>query len=79
MAYVFLQTVLVPQPSDDPNDPLNWSSFKKHMILTIVALGAFCGDFGSGAGIPDVVLQSKLWHMTANQVNYTGNLNVVML
>ena len=24
--------VLVPQPSDDPNDPLNWPSWKKHMV-----------------------------------------------
>ena len=23
--------VLVPQPSDDPNDPLNWPKWKKHM------------------------------------------------
>ena len=24
--------VLVPQPSDDPNDPLNWSRWKKHLV-----------------------------------------------
>ncbi len=24
--------VLVPQPSDDPNDPLNWPQWKKHMV-----------------------------------------------
>ena len=24
--------VLVPQPSDDPNDPLNWPKWKKHMV-----------------------------------------------
>lgn len=46
------QTILVPQPSSDPNDPLNWSTFKKHSILLIVALAAFGGDFQSGAGIP---------------------------
>lgn len=27
------QTVLIPQPSDDPDDPLNWSWAKKHMVL----------------------------------------------
>jgi hypothetical protein len=27
------QTVLIPQPSDDPDDPLNWSFGKKHMVL----------------------------------------------
>lgn len=27
---------LHPQPTSDPLDPLNWSSFKKHTILAIV-------------------------------------------
>lgn len=27
---------LHPQPTSDPLDPLNWSSFKKHLILAIV-------------------------------------------
>lgn len=31
--------VLVPQPTDDPNDPLNWSKFEKHSILCIICLG----------------------------------------
>ena len=35
-----LNVILVPQPSDDPNDPLNWSTFEKHVILFILALGA---------------------------------------
>jgi hypothetical protein len=33
---------LVPQPSDDPNDPLNWSYTKKYFILIILtALSLF--------------------------------------
>lgn len=31
--------VLAPQPSEDPNDPLNWSSTKKLMILIIIGFG----------------------------------------
>lgn len=31
--------VLNPQPSDDPNDPLNWSGREKHAILAILAFG----------------------------------------
>ena len=27
-----LHIVLVPQPSDDPNDPLNWPAWKKHSV-----------------------------------------------
>lgn len=32
--------VLVPQPSEDPNDPLNWSSTKKISIMAIVGFGS---------------------------------------
>lgn len=45
-----LQTVLVPQPSDDPRDPLNWAERKKFAILLVIAFAAFIGDFQSGAG-----------------------------
>ncbi|KAF5699381.1 major facilitator superfamily transporter [Fusarium mundagurra] len=31
--------VLVPQPSNDPNDPLNWSSVKKTAVFSIILLG----------------------------------------
>lgn len=30
-------TTLIPQPSDDPNDPLNWSQTKKNVILFVVS------------------------------------------
>jgi hypothetical protein len=32
--------VLTPQPSEDPNDPLNWPMWKKEMIVAILCLGA---------------------------------------
>jgi len=39
--------ILVPQPSDDPNDPLNWPLWKKDIILLIVGLSAaVVGAFG---------------------------------
>ncbi|KAJ5032711.1 uncharacterized protein L3040_009305 [Drepanopeziza brunnea f. sp. 'multigermtubi'] len=31
--------VLVPQPSDDPNDPLNWSFYKKLFIMLTLGFG----------------------------------------
>ena len=49
------------------------------MILFILALSAFCADFGSGAGVPCIVLQGKEWNMDPNVVNYAGNLNVLMM
>ncbi|KAF7502229.1 hypothetical protein GJ744_006427 [Endocarpon pusillum] len=32
--------ILVPQPSDDPNDPLNWPLWKRDMILGILSLAS---------------------------------------
>lgn len=31
--------ILAPQPSEDPNDPLNWSFLKKHLVLSIIFFG----------------------------------------
>ena len=31
--------VLSPQPSEDPNDPLNWSSVKKNLVLSVIFFG----------------------------------------
>ncbi|KAJ9626975.1 hypothetical protein H2203_003433 [Taxawa tesnikishii (nom. ined.)] len=35
---------LFPVPADDPNDPLQWSNFKKTMILIICSLYSFFGN-----------------------------------
>lgn len=35
---------LYPVPSEDPNDPLQWSNSKKTMILIIVSLYSFLGN-----------------------------------
>lgn len=43
-------TILVPQPSSDPNDPLNWSVMKKHVFLFVIAVTAFLPDYGSSTG-----------------------------
>lgn len=72
-------TVLIPQPSTDPNDPLNWSWTKKHLMLAVVSFTAFLGDYGSGAGIPLIVLQGEEWGLSPAKVNEAGNLNVLML
>lgn len=72
-------TVLIPQPSSDPNDPLNWSWRKKHLMLAVISMTAFLGDFGSAAGIPLIVVQGKEWGLSPPKVNEAGNLNVLML
>jgi hypothetical protein len=43
----YSHVILVPQPSDSPNDPLNWPTWRKDMILLIVGfVTALVGAFG---------------------------------
>lgn len=52
-------TILIPQPSDDPNDPLNWSSARKHVILFIMSITAFLPDYGSATGAVTLIPQAQ--------------------
>lgn len=51
-------TRLIPQPSDDPNDPLNWSKRRKHIALFVISWIAFLPDFGSATGAVTLLPQS---------------------
>jgi hypothetical protein len=44
------KTVLIPQPSDDPRDPLNWPAWRKHMTLLVICIAGAMGDYGSATG-----------------------------
>lgn len=52
------RTVLIPQPSSDPNDPLTWSWKKKHILLIVIAATAFLPDYGSATGAVTLLPQS---------------------
>lgn len=58
------KTVLIPQPSDDEHDPLNWPAWKKTMILYIVSLTAFTGDYGSAIGGITLLPQAQYAHLS---------------
>jgi hypothetical protein len=38
-------TVLIPQPSEDPHDPLNWSWVKKNAVFMSLLPGCFLTDW----------------------------------
>jgi hypothetical protein len=38
--------VLIPQPSEDPEDPLNWSFAKKASVFACIIPGCFLTDWG---------------------------------
>lgn len=69
-------TILIPQPSDAPQDPLNWSPFKKHLILGIISLASFLPDYGSATGAVTLLPQAVEWHMSPDEVNHSQTGNV---
>lgn len=46
------ETVLVPQPSDSPNDPYNWPRWKKEMFTVAIAYGCGCVGGERASGLP---------------------------
>lgn len=64
-------TRLIPTPSDDPRDPLNWSSRKKHLALLVVAYTALLPDYGSATGAITLLPQAKKWRMSEDEVNHS--------
>ncbi|OAL74087.1 hypothetical protein A7D00_2117 [Trichophyton violaceum] len=72
-------TILVPQPSDSTEDPLNWSSTKKWIVLLIISFAAFLPDYGSAVGAVTLLPQAEIWHMTPDEVNHSQAGNVFML
>ena len=52
------RTVLIPQPSSDPNDVLTWSWSKKHITLFVISATAFLPDYGSATGAVTLIPQS---------------------
>ena len=52
------RTVLIPQPSTDPNDPLTWSWKNKHILLFVIAATAFLPDYGSAVGAVTLLPQA---------------------
>ncbi|KAH7254422.1 hypothetical protein NW759_009586 [Fusarium solani] len=72
-------TVLLPQPTDDMDDPLNWSSRKKHLILFTVAWAALTADFASASGSAPIILQAVEWHKSVGTINQTNSISVLMM
>lgn len=52
--------VLIPQPLDTSDDPLNWKASKKFRIIAIVAYIALLADYTGGTAIITVIPQSML-------------------
>lgn len=50
---------LVPQPSESPDDPPNWPSAKKNLIMGVVIACSFLPDYGSVTGAATLAAQAE--------------------
>ena len=70
--------VLRPQPSDDPNDPLNWSSFRKHMAMASISWLALVCYLTVTALVPATLTLAIEFGVTKGTAVYLGNTPVAL-
>jgi predicted MFS family arabinose efflux permease len=70
--------ILRPQPSDDPNDPLNWSSFRKHMAMATISYLALVCYVTVTSLVPATLSLAIQFGVTKETAVYLGNTPVVM-
>jgi hypothetical protein len=63
--------ILIPQPSEDPRDPLNWSMTKKIATLAIVSFASCINLAQSIANQASFVPQAALYHVQPVEVSYS--------
>ncbi|KIW44064.1 uncharacterized protein PV06_05104 [Exophiala oligosperma] len=63
--------ILIPRPSDDPRDPLNWPTSKKILTLVIVCLASFAGLIGPQANLAGYMIQAEVYGTTPLRVAYS--------
>ncbi|KAI9825357.1 MAG: hypothetical protein M1826_007035 [Phylliscum demangeonii] len=72
-------TILIPQPTDDVHDPLNWSATRKNIVLAIISATAFVADFGSSIGAVTLLPQAQEWHLSPTTVQHNLVANIIVL
>ncbi|KAL0958247.1 hypothetical protein HGRIS_000401 [Hohenbuehelia grisea] len=72
--------VLWPQPTDDPEDPQNWTNRRKALQLFIITIAAIVPDFDSGIGIAAIFALAEQYHTNPGVINnLTSNWSIFLL
>ncbi|KAG0673731.1 hypothetical protein C6P40_002627 [Pichia californica] len=73
------EIILIPQPSSDPNDPLNWSNLRKHLhFYTLVFFSLILAASSNFVG-PIYTTLVYSWDVSYNQLNTGGALTFLAL
>ena len=63
------EIVLVPQPSLDPNDPLNWPQWKKECIMCLVSMAALMSTAIYATILPSALILSEAFNVPLGTVS----------
>ncbi|KAF2230595.1 MFS general substrate transporter [Viridothelium virens] len=66
--------LLIPQPTNDPEDPLNWPSWRKRIVLVQVSLISFLSLFSASLIVPTFVPLGKYLHKDLTDVAYVVSI-----
>ncbi|RFU30439.1 hypothetical protein B7463_g5919, partial [Scytalidium lignicola] len=69
---------LVPQPSNDPDDPLNWSSFAKHAVLAVMAFDSLLVKFSATLIAPGAHALAEEFGVALSKATYPGTAPSIM-
>jgi hypothetical protein len=61
---------LIPQPSSDPRDPLNWPFSRKCIVAFAVYLAVFAGHAGPFNGQAQLTQQAAVYHKEQVEITY---------
>jgi hypothetical protein len=61
--------VLIPQPKDSRDDPLNWSPMKKRAIMVVLVVNAFTAYYSAATGASASSAQAEEWDINTDKVN----------
>lgn len=73
------QQNLIPQPSDDPKDPLNWSQRKKYVMLAVTGLNAFMGPLSTSIYIPAILDVENTFNTGVTVIDASISVSIVCL
>ncbi|KAJ5814625.1 hypothetical protein N7474_006402 [Penicillium riverlandense] len=71
--------VLIPQPTQDPNDPLNWTSFEKYLTCLTVCFFTILSTFNSSNLVVALVPISNEFRQTQTKTGYVVCFNLLLM
>ncbi|KAL6230898.1 hypothetical protein BDW75DRAFT_248257 [Aspergillus navahoensis] len=70
---------LIPEPTQDPNDPLNWTILEKYLTCLTVCFFTFLSTFNSSNLVVAVVEISDEFRVTPTRAGYTVCFNLLLM